>query len=80
MREKHELLREAADKESLAAALTRYAKALSDAFEGLPSRPEEYTPFWTGPSADRHLARSLRIRREIADLSESCLTTAETLR
>ncbi|TDD34093.1 hypothetical protein E1286_41280 [Nonomuraea terrae] len=80
MREKQQLLREAADKESLATALTRYAKGLSDAFEGVPSRPEEYDPFWTGPSAGRHLARTQRVRREMADLVDACLITAENLR
>ncbi|WP_043627680.1 hypothetical protein [Nonomuraea candida] len=77
---KDQLLREAAEKESLAAAFMRYARALPQAFEGLPAGPGDCAPFWTGPAAERFLTQALRSRREVAELAEACLATAENLR
>ncbi|MEV4172809.1 MULTISPECIES: hypothetical protein [unclassified Nonomuraea] len=80
MHNRHQLLREAAEKESLAAAFTRYARGLSDAFEGIPTRPGDCASYWTGPAAQRFLTQVLRLRREMDDLEDSCLSTAENLR
>ncbi|MCF6472364.1 hypothetical protein FAF44_28805 [Nonomuraea sp. MG754425] len=75
-----QLLRAAADKESLAAAFQRYARALPEAFEGIPSGPVECEPYWRGPAAQRYLTQVLRLRRELDDLEDACLATAENLR
>ncbi|GAA2205403.1 hypothetical protein GCM10009850_008610 [Nonomuraea monospora] len=77
---KDQLLREAADKEALAVTFLRYARALPDTFEGIPSRPADCEPFWRGPAAQRFLTQILRLRRELDDLEDDCLATAESLR
>jgi uncharacterized protein YukE len=77
---RQQLLREAAAKEALASAFTRYARGLADAFDGIPSRQGEFAPFWKGPSVERYLAHAVRLRREMGELEDSCLATADNLR
>ncbi|WP_326628032.1 hypothetical protein OIE67_33555 [Nonomuraea fuscirosea] len=77
---KHQLLRDAAEKESLAAAFTRYARGLAEAFDGIPVEPGDCEPYWTGPAAQRFLTRARSLRRELGELEDSCLATAENLR
>ncbi|QFY12918.1 hypothetical protein GBF35_45870 [Nonomuraea phyllanthi] len=77
---KHQLLREAAEKEALASTFTTYARTLADAFDGIPSRPGDSEPFWKGPAAERYLATAVRLRRDMNELESSCLATAENLR
>ncbi|MEW9548196.1 hypothetical protein [Nonomuraea sp. NPDC050783] len=80
MSTRHQLLRQAAEKEALAGAFTRYAKRLTGAFDGVPTRWQECEAFWTGPAAERFAVRAARLRRELAELEDSCLATAENLR
>ncbi|MFC5823904.1 hypothetical protein [Nonomuraea insulae] len=75
-----ELLREAAEKETLAAAFMRYARGLSDVFAGIPSKPADVGPYWMGPAAQRYLTQALRLRHEMDELEDSCVATAENLR
>ncbi|TMR91027.1 hypothetical protein [Nonomuraea basaltis] len=77
---RHQLLREAAEKEALATTFTRYARNLADTFEGVPSKPSDSESFWKGPAAERYLAHAVRLRRELGELESSCLATAENLR
>ncbi|MBT2232298.1 hypothetical protein [Nonomuraea sp. NEAU-A123] len=77
---RHQLLREAAEKEALATTFTTYARTLADTFEGIPSKPSDSEPFWKGPAAERYLTHAIRLRREMSDLENSCLATAESLR
>jgi uncharacterized protein YukE len=77
---KHQLLREAAEKEALASTFTRYARNLADTFEGIPSKPGDTELFWKGPAGERYLANAVRLRREMSELEDSCLATAENLR
>ncbi|MGP3956782.1 hypothetical protein ACTWPT_12340 [Nonomuraea sp. 3N208] len=80
MTTKQQLLREAAAKEALASAFARYAKGLADAFDGIPSQQGQFDPFWKGPSVERYLAHAVRLRREMGELEDSCLATADNLR
>ncbi|MFB4283156.1 hypothetical protein ACBJ59_48195 [Nonomuraea sp. MTCD27] len=75
-----QLLREAAEKESLASTFAGCARSLAETFDGIPARPSDSDPFWKGAAADRYLADAVRLRREMADLESSCLATAEALR
>jgi len=75
-----QLLREAAEKESLASTFVGCARRIVGTFDGIPSRPNDSDPFWRGAAADRYLADAIRLRREMADLESSCLATAEALR
>ncbi|MEV4225360.1 hypothetical protein [Nonomuraea sp. NPDC049725] len=77
---KHQLLREAAEKEALASTLVRYARTLADTFDGIPAKPGDSKPFWEGQAAERYLTHAARLRRELAELENSCLATAENLR
>ncbi|MEU4573625.1 hypothetical protein [Nonomuraea sp. NPDC023979] len=77
---KHQLLREAAEKETLASTFTRYAKTLAETFDGIPAKPGDSESFWKGPAAERYLTQTARLRRELAELENSCLATAENLR
>ncbi|MFB4266616.1 hypothetical protein [Nonomuraea sp. GTA35] len=77
---KDQLLREAADKEALAVTFLRYARTLPEALEGIPARPGDCEPFWRGPAAQRFVTQVLRLRRELDDLEDDCLATAESLR
>lgn len=77
---RHQLLREAAEKEALASTFMRYAKTLADTFEGIPSKAIESETFWKGPAAERYLSNAVRLRREMSELESSCLATAENLR
>ncbi|TMR24394.1 hypothetical protein ETD86_04480 [Nonomuraea turkmeniaca] len=80
MTTKQQLLRDAAAKEALASAFTRYAKGLVDAFDGIPARHGEFEGFWRGPSVERYLSHAVRLRREMGELEDSCLATADNLR
>ncbi|WP_336216544.1 WXG100 family type VII secretion target [Nonomuraea sp. LPB2021202275-12-8] len=80
MAAKEQLLREAAEKESLASTFDGYAKRVADTFDGVPSRPDQSDPFWKGASADRYLADAIRLKREMGDLEGSCQATAAALR
>lgn len=77
---RHQLLREAAEKEALATTFTRYASNLADTFVGIPSQPSDSESFWKGPAAERYLADVLRLKREMSELESACLATAENLR
>ncbi|MGW0486493.1 hypothetical protein [Nonomuraea sp. NPDC003214] len=77
---KHQLLREAAEKEALASTFVRYARTLADTFDGIPAKPGDSEPFWKGQAAERYLTHAARLRRELAELENSCLATAENLR
>ncbi|GAA1703774.1 WXG100 family type VII secretion target [Nonomuraea bangladeshensis] len=80
MTSKHQLLRQAAEKESLASTFTRYARRLTGALDGVPAHPQECEAFWTGPAAERFAERAAGLRRELAELEDTCLATAENLR
>ncbi|RVX38482.1 hypothetical protein EDD27_0794 [Nonomuraea polychroma] len=80
MTTRQQLLREAAAKEALASTFTRYAKGLADAFDGIPSQQGEFDPFWKGPAMERYRAHAIRLRRDMDELEDSCLATAENLR
>jgi len=75
-----QLLRQAAEKEELATALTRYAAELDRVFAGTLARPQEIDTFWKGPAAGRFTYQAGQLRREIDTLQENCLATAERLR
>jgi uncharacterized protein YukE len=77
---RHQLLREAAEKEALATTFARYARTLADTFAGIPSKPGDSEPFWKGPAAERYLAHAIGLKREMRELQSSCLTTADNLR
>ncbi|MFI7230632.1 hypothetical protein ACIBO5_46125 [Nonomuraea angiospora] len=77
---REQLIREAAEKEMLASTFTRYARDLAATFDGIPARPGDSEPYWKGPAAERYLADAVRLRREMNDLENSCLATADTLR
>lgn len=77
---KDQLLREASEKEALAATFTRYAKSLAETFEDVPPKPGDTEPFWKGPAAERYLTDAARLRREMTELEDSCLATADSLR
>jgi uncharacterized protein YukE len=77
---REQLLREAAEKESLAATFAGAARSIAATFDGIPSRASESEPIWKGAAADRYLTDASRLRREMVDLEESCLATAEALR
>jgi len=77
---RHQLLREAAEKEALATTFARYARTLPDAFASIPSKPSQSVPFWKGPAAERYLAHAVRLEREMRELESSCLATADNLR
>ncbi|UBU12529.1 WXG100 family type VII secretion target [Nonomuraea gerenzanensis] len=77
---KHQLLREAGEKDALATTFTRYAKHLADTFAGIPSSQAEAEGSWKGPAAERYLAQGVQLRREMSELENSCLATAENLR
>ncbi|MET7338957.1 hypothetical protein [Nonomuraea sp. NPDC005650] len=77
---KHQLLRDADEKEALASTFTRYARSLADTFQGIPSKPSDSELFWKGPAAERYLAHAVRLKREMNELENSCLATAANLR
>jgi uncharacterized protein YukE len=77
---KSQLLREAEEKEALAATFTRYARTLADAFDGIPSAHSGSESFWKGPAAERYLTQANQLRRQMTDLENGCLATAENLR
>ncbi|MBN6051061.1 hypothetical protein JYK22_03860, partial [Nonomuraea sp. RK-328] len=75
-----QLLRQAADKELLAAAFMRYAEELSEVFSGTLAQPQAVDAFWKGPAADRYITQAVQLAREISWLRESCISTADRLR
>ncbi|MFI6499014.1 hypothetical protein [Nonomuraea typhae] len=74
------LLQQAAEKELLAARLTRYAEALSEVFTGMLAKPQAVDTFWKGPAAGRFAQQSVQLQREISLLADSCTATADRLR
>ncbi|MEV6160245.1 hypothetical protein AB0L53_58920 [Nonomuraea sp. NPDC052129] len=75
-----QLLRQAAEKEMLATALTRFAEELDKVFAGTLARPQEVDAFWKGPAAGRFTSHAGQLRSEIGVLRESCIATADRLR
>ncbi|MEV1168118.1 hypothetical protein [Nonomuraea sp. NPDC049784] len=75
-----QLLRQAAEKELLAATLTRYAKALEEVFVGTLANPQTVEAFWKGPAAGRFNTQAAQLRREVELLRESCASSADRLR
>ncbi|MEV4548667.1 hypothetical protein [Nonomuraea wenchangensis] len=75
-----QLLRQAADKETLATTLTRYAEALEEVFVGTLANPQTVEAFWKGPAAGRFNTQAAQLRREVELLRESCTSTADRLR
>jgi uncharacterized protein YukE len=80
MATREQLLRDAAEKESLASTFAGFAERLMDTFDGVPLRPSDSDPFWKGASAERYLADAIRLRREMSELESSCQATAVALR
>ncbi|SDK44686.1 hypothetical protein [Nonomuraea jiangxiensis] len=77
---KHQLLREAAEKEALADTFTRYAKTLAVVFDGIPAQQRGGESYWKGPAAERYQAHAVQLRSQIGNLETGCLATAENLR
>ncbi|MCF6471451.1 hypothetical protein FAF44_24095 [Nonomuraea sp. MG754425] len=75
-----QLLRQAADKEMLAATLMRYAEELDKVFSTTLAQPQSVEAFWKGPAAGRFITETMRLSREIRSLRESCASTADRLR
>ncbi|MFI7453971.1 hypothetical protein ACIBQX_41230 [Nonomuraea sp. NPDC049714] len=75
-----DLLREAAQKESLARDFDGYVKELADVFNGIPTTPERSAAVWKGQAADRYTAQGRQLHLEIVNLGESCAATARNLR
>jgi uncharacterized protein YukE len=75
-----QLLQQAAEKEQLAATLTRYAEQLDEVFAGTLARPQDVDAFWKGPAAGRFATQAVQLSREIDQLREECTTTADILR
>ncbi|MET8986958.1 hypothetical protein ABZW49_16040 [Nonomuraea wenchangensis] len=77
---KHQLLREAAEKEALAVTFIKYAKTLADVFDGIPLEPRASEPFWKGPAAERYLMNAAQLKRQMGNLESNCMATADNLR
>ncbi|MFF0870119.1 WXG100 family type VII secretion target [Nonomuraea sp. NPDC003560] len=75
-----QILRQAAEKELLAATFTKHAKALEEVFVGSLGSPQAVGAFWRGAAADRFNSQAAQLRREIELLREHCMSTAEHLR
>ncbi|MFG1711239.1 hypothetical protein ACFLIM_49620 [Nonomuraea sp. M3C6] len=75
-----QILRQAADKELLAATLTRFAKDLEEVFVGTLANPQSVDTFWKGPAASRFNTQAAQLGREIELLREGCVSTADRLR
>ncbi|MEQ4724916.1 hypothetical protein [Nonomuraea sp. B19D2] len=75
-----QLLRQAADKEQLAATFMRYAEELDEVFSATLAQPQTVDAFWKGPAAGRFITETMRLAREIRLLRESCTSTADRLR
>ncbi|MFG6194163.1 hypothetical protein [Nonomuraea sp. JJY05] len=75
-----QLLQQAAEKEQVAAALTRYAEDLDEVFAGTLARPQGVDAFWKGPAAGRFTSQAVQLAREIDLLREDCTSTADRLR
>src|SRR5690606_15063339 len=75
-----QLMRQAAEMEELATALTRYAAEHDRNFAGTLARPQEILTFCKGPATSRFTYEAAQLRREIDTLQENCLATAERLR
>ncbi|MGP4097164.1 WXG100 family type VII secretion target [Nonomuraea sp. KM90] len=77
---KHQLLREAEEKEALATTFTRYAKMLANVFDGIPSQQNGSESYWQGPAAERYRGHAVQLRSHMGDLENGCLATADNLR
>ncbi|MCK2213327.1 hypothetical protein MF672_005895 [Actinomadura sp. ATCC 31491] len=75
-----QMLQQAAEKELLATALTRYAEELDKVFAGTLAQPQVVDAFWKGPAAGRFTSQAGKLRNEIGILRDSCLATADRLR
>jgi hypothetical protein len=75
-----QLLQQAAEKEQLAADLTRYAAQLAEVFAGALARPQGAAAYWKGPAAGRFITQAVQLAREVALLQEDCASTADRLR
>ncbi|MGP3916767.1 hypothetical protein [Nonomuraea sp. 10N515B] len=74
------MLQQAAEKEQLAADLTRYAAQLAEVFAGMLARPQGADAFWKGPAADRFITQAAQLAREVDLLRDDCVSTADRLR
>ncbi|MGR6914275.1 hypothetical protein ACU635_08480 [[Actinomadura] parvosata] len=75
-----QLLQQAAEKERLAADLSRYAAQLAEVFAGTLARPQAADAYWKGPAAGRFITQAVQLAREVALLRDDCTSTAERLR
>lgn len=75
-----QLLRQAADKDLLAATFMRYAEELDGVFSAMLAQPQTVNAFWKGPAAGRFITETTRLASEIRMLRESCTSTADRLR
>ncbi|WP_327106821.1 hypothetical protein [Nonomuraea glycinis] len=75
-----QILQQAAEKEQLAATLTRYASQLAEVFAGALARPHGIDAFWKGPAAGRFSSQAVQLAREIDLLRENCTSAADRLR
>jgi hypothetical protein len=77
---RQELLRMAHEKESLAATFEAHAQRLGITFSDIPTGQGQTNSYWKGPAADRYTQHARQLRRELDELTESCLATARNLR
>lgn len=77
---REDLLRQAAEKEAMAATFDQHARNLADVFTGIPITPGGSDAVWRGQAADRCTAQARQLHHEISDLRESCTATARNLR
>ncbi|GAA3601035.1 hypothetical protein GCM10022419_101510 [Nonomuraea rosea] len=75
-----QLLQQAAEKEQLAADLTRYAAHLAEVFAGTLARPQGADAFWKGPASGRFVTQAVQLAREVDLLRDDCAATADRLR
>ncbi|MGP3962734.1 hypothetical protein ACTWPT_42755 [Nonomuraea sp. 3N208] len=75
-----QLLQQAAEKEQLAADLTRYAAQLAEVFTGALARPQGADAYWKGPAAGRFITQAVQLAREVDLLRDDCASTADRLR
>ncbi|MGW4966602.1 hypothetical protein ACWEPL_56075 [Nonomuraea sp. NPDC004186] len=75
-----QLLQQAAEKEQLAADLTRYAAQLAEVFAGTLARPQGADAFWKGPASGRFITQAMQLAREVELLRNDCTSTADRLR
>jgi len=68
------------EKESLAATFEALAQRLGVTFSDIPTSQGQSRGYWKGPAADRYIQHARQLRRELDELTESCLATARNLR